>query len=73
MKLVNLLDVIEVDTMIGIIDKRNNDFVFVGFSVDAEDNIPKEVLFGEVESLFEGHSDKNKCTGFNIVVNPYTT
>lgn len=74
MKLKELLDVIEVDVMIGIIDRGTDEFVFNGYTMDAdEESVPGEILTGYVASIFNGNSGKYDESGINIVVAPSET
>ena len=74
MKLKELLDVIEVDVMIGIIDLGTDEFVFNGYVMDAdEESVPEKILTGYVVSILNGYSEKYDASGINIVVDPSET
>lgn len=74
MKLKELLDVIDVDVMIGIIDLGTDEFVFNGYAMDAdEESVPEEILTGYVASIFNGDSEKYDTSGINIMVDPSET
>lgn len=74
MKLKELLGVIEVDVMIGIIDRGTDEFVFNGYAMDVdEESVPKEILTGCVVCILNGYSEKYDASGINIVVNPSET
>ncbi len=74
MKLKELLDVIEVDVMIGIIDRGTDEFVFNGYAMDAdEESVPNEILAGHVVSILNGNSENYDESGINIVVDPGET
>lgn len=74
MKLKELLDVIEVDVMIGIIDRGTDEFVFNGYAMDAdEESVPEKILKGYVVSILNGNSEMYDTSGINIVVDPNET
>lgn len=74
MKLKELLDVIEVDVMIGIIDRGTDEFVFNGYAMDAdEESVPEEILKGYVVNILNGNSEMYDTSGINIVVDPSET
>lgn len=73
MKLINLLNVISGTTVIWITKEDDADGVFCGEAVDAEANIPREYLFGDVLSVYAEYYKGYARSGISIIVKPYTS
>ena len=71
MKLVNLLDTISKSNVIWISSDPDSDGVFCGYVEDAEANIPRDYLFGEVTSIYAEYYRGYGRSGISIIVYPY--